>query len=127
MDTINLTKVKKANRFTRLTLVYTLLIIITASACSSPEENKQEKTEQNISAENLTKTTIPIEGMTCNACVANIKKGLKDIDGLEKVEVSLQDRNATVFYEEGAVTPRQIQNAIDRIGYKAGEPVTETN
>ena len=84
-----------------------------------------EENEQNLSAQNLIKTTIPIEGMSCNACVANIKKELKSLEGLENVEVSLQHRNATVFYEEGTISPLQIQQAINEIGYKAGEPIVE--
>jgi copper chaperone CopZ len=122
MYTINSIKAQKAQWFSCLIFFCTLFILITASACSSPEEDKQEKSEQN-----LAKTTVPIEGMTCNACVASIKNELKSLDASEGVEVSLQHRNATVFYKEGTITPRQIQDAINGIGYKAGEPLTEGN
>jgi|GEM_PF-928206 len=117
-------KAKKVSWFSQLTFLY-LFFIIVASACSSPQEDKQEKIEQNLSSQNLTKTTIPIEGMTCNACVASIKKKLNSMEGLEIVEVSLEHRNATVFYEEGKITPQQVQDAINELGYKAGEPITE--
>ena len=127
MYTTNYIKAKKVKWFNYLTFFCSLLIFIIASACSSPDEDKLENAKQNLSTQNLTKTTIPIEGMSCNACVANIKKELKSLEGLENVEVSLQHRNATVFYEEGTITPGQIQDAINEIGYKAGEPVTEGN
>lgn len=128
MNTISFIKVKKAQGLSRLTFFCALFFFVIASACSSPGEDKMENSEQRFSsAQNLTKTTIPIEGMSCNACVASIKDELKSLDGLEKVEVSLQHRNATVFYEEGTVTPQQIQDAINEKGYKAGEPVTEEN
>lgn len=55
----------------------------------------------------------------------SIKKKLKSLDGLEEVDVSLEQRNATVFYEEGSMTAQQIQEAINELGYKAGEPVTK--
>jgi copper chaperone CopZ len=116
---------KKVGRLNRLIFFCSLFIFIIAlGSCSSPED-KQANSEQTLSAQNLTKTTIPIEGMTCNACVASIKKELKSLDALERVEVSLEHRNATVFYEEGTITPLQIQQAINAIGYKAGKPVTE--
>jgi copper chaperone CopZ len=124
MYTTNSTKAKKANFISRLVLFCTLFIFITASACSSPDD-KQEKSEQTLSTQNLTKTTIPIEGMTCSSCVASIKRELKSMEALQEVEVSLQHRNATVFYEEGNITPQQVQQAINELGYKAGEPVTE--
>jgi copper chaperone CopZ len=123
----NSIKSKKAQWFSRLTFFCTLFILVVASGCSSASEDKQENSKQSLSAQNLTKTTIPIEGMTCNACVASIKKELKSLDALEDVEVSLQHRNATVFYKEGTITAQQIQEAINGIGYKAGEPVTEGN
>lgn len=118
-------KAKKVNWFIQLTFLCSLFIFIIASACSSPKEDNQEKIEPNFSAQNLTKTTIPVEGMTCNACVASIKKKLNSMEDLEEVEVSLEHRNATVFYEEGKITPQQVRNAINELGYKAGEPVTE--
>lgn len=125
MYIINITKEKKAKPFSRLTFFCALFIFITVSACSSQEEDKQEKSEQNLSAQHLTKTTIPIEGMTCNSCVARIKSKLKSIEALQVVEVSLQHRKVTVFYEEGDITPQQVQQSINELGYKAGEPVTE--
>lgn len=102
------------------------ILVIAIESCATQEE-KQEKSEQTLSAQHLNKATVPIEGMTCNACVASIKKKLKSLDGLEEVDVSLEHRNATVFYEEGDITAQQVQDAINELGYKAGEPVTEDN
>jgi copper ion binding protein len=127
MYTINSIKAKKAQWFSRLTFFCALFILVVASGCSSAGEGKEENSKQLISAQNLTKTTIPVEGMSCNACVASIKKELKSLDDLKNVEVSLEHRNATVYYEEGTITARQIQEAINGIGYKAGEPLTEEN
>ena len=125
MYIINSIRAVEVKWFNRLTFFCTIFIFIIASACSSPGEDKLEESKQSFSSQDLTKTSIPIEGMTCNACVASIKKELKSLDALESVEVSLQHRNATVFYKEGTITPQQIQDAINEIGYKAGEPVTE--
>ena len=104
-----------------------LLVILTLGACSQPEQQKEETVKGQTQSEELATLTIPIEGMTCNACVASIKEKLNSMEGLEEVEVSLEHRTATVFYEEGTITPGQIQGAINEIGYKAGDPVTEKN
>jgi copper chaperone CopZ len=125
MNIINFIKAKKTKGLSRLTFFCALFFFVMTSACSSASEDKQERSKQSLAAQNLNKTTIPIEGMTCNACVASIKKELKSLDALEGVEVSLQHRNATVYYEEGTISVRQIQDAINGIGYKAGEPLTE--
>lgn len=124
MYKINDLRVKKFNWFLHSFFICSLFVLL-ASACNSQNVKKQEQTEQKSSVLNLIKTTIPIEGMTCNACVASIKKKLNSIEELEEVEVSLEHRNATVFYEEGKISPQQIRDAINELGYKAGEPMTE--
>lgn len=101
-----------------------LFLITSVTGCSFSGEKKEEQNAQKIAAEDLAQTTIPVEGMTCNACVASVKKKLNSLVGVEKVKVSLQERNATVFYEEGTATPEEIAKAIDELGYKAGKPVT---
>lgn len=111
----------------RLSLVCSFFILVLAAACNSSEEKKEVQNEQDITAQSHTKATIPIEGMTCNACVASVKKKLGSLDGIEQVKVSLVNRNAIVFFEEATVTEEQIKDAINELGYKAGTPVTENN
>lgn len=126
MDKMFASKMKEV-KWTQLPFLFSLIIFIVATACSTSQENRQETTEQNLSAQTLTKTTVPVEGMSCNACAASIKKKLNAMEGLEEVEVSLEHRNATVYYEEGKITPQQVLDAINELGYKAGEPTIEKN
>ena len=90
--------------------------------CSEKEGGQQE-----VTAEKTKEMTIPVEGMSCNSCVASVKSTLKPMEGVEKVAVSLVDRNATIIYDPEKVTPEQVRKAINDIGYKAGEPVTTEN
>ncbi|MEX2594498.1 MAG: heavy metal-associated domain-containing protein [Anditalea sp.] len=99
-----------------------LLVVLALGACSQPGQQEEESAKGQAQSEQLTTLTIPIEGMTCGACVASIKRKLNSMEGLEEVEVSLEHRTATVFYEEGKITPQQVQDAINELGYKAGEP-----
>ena len=89
--------------------------------------SQQEAGQQELAAGNTTEMTIPVEGMSCNSCVANVKSTLKPMEGVEKVAVSLAERNATISYDPRKVTPEQVQKAINDLGYKAGEPVTNEN
>ena len=73
-----------------------------------------------------TKTiTIPIEGMTCASCVAQVKQKLKSIDGVSEVEVSLEYRQARVRYAKAQVSEERLTAAINKLGYKAGRPTIE--
>ena len=56
------------------------------------------------------------------SCVATIKKALSGMDGIKEVNVSLKDKNATVKFDPKKVTPEQLQEAINKLGYKAGKP-----
>ncbi|MEX2565244.1 MAG: heavy metal-associated domain-containing protein [Cyclobacteriaceae bacterium] len=111
----------------RLISGYLFLVILALGACSQPEQQKEERAKGQVQSEQLKTVTIPIEGMTCNACVASVKRKFKSMEGLEKAEVSLVHRNATLTYDPDKITPRQIRNAIHEVGYKADEPITETN
>ena len=41
-------------------------------------------------------TIIKINGMSCGHCSMAVKKALGQIEGVEKVEVSLEDKTATI-------------------------------
>jgi len=73
------------------------------------------------SAETAT-VTIPIEVMTCSACVARVKRTLKSMDGVKAVEVRLAERDTQVRYEPTKVTPERLVAAINKLGYKVGTP-----
>ena len=68
----------------------------------------------------FTTATLPIQGMSCGSCASNVKRTLKGLDGVSTVEVSLEQRNATVAYDPKKVQPAQIQAAVTKAGYKAG-------
>lgn len=67
---------------------------------------------------------IPVEGMSCVACAANVKKTLVAIAGVEEVEVHLGERNARVRFDSRQITPDRLVAAINGLGYSAGTPVT---
>lgn len=70
----------------------------------------------------LAEVTLPVEGMSCGACAARIKKTLKPIAGVAAVEVSLEQRNVRVRYAPGKLTPELLAKTINDLGYKASLP-----
>ncbi len=65
---------------------------------------------------------IPVDGMECVACAANIRKIVKSLEGVSFVEVSLEKRTARVTYAVDKISPDRIVAAVDKLGYKAGIP-----
>jgi copper chaperone len=60
-----------------------------------------------------------IDGMTCGGCVAAVERALKAIDGVRKVQVSLDEKQATVEYAPERVDARRLRSAIEDAGYDA--------
>jgi len=64
------------------------------------------------------KESIQISGMSCAACAARIEKGLKQLAGVESVNVNLALERATVEYDEKAVAREQIDQVVQKLGYE---------
>jgi Cu+-exporting ATPase len=65
---------------------------------------------------------IPVEGMSCAACVARIKKTLTSVDGVADIKVSLGERSARVRFDASRLSPDRLVAAINGLGYRAGVP-----
>ncbi len=76
------------------------------------EINKEEK----LRMEKL----VSIEGMACNHCKMNVEKALKEIDGVEEVNVSLEEKNAIIKLNK-EISDSEIKNAIQEAGYEVIE------
>ena len=59
----------------------------------------------------------PVEGMTCQSCVARISRALRRLDGVRGVRVDLGRELVTVEREPGMVTEASIAEAIEAAGY----------
>lgn len=89
---------------------------------------QQPRADSSAKAVEETKTIlIPTEGMSCGACAARVKRALKGIDGVAKVEIDLEHRNIRVRYIEGKVSPERLGVTINQLGYRAGTPVAAEN
>ena len=68
-----------------------------------------------------TVVAVPVEGMSCGACAASVRRAVKSVEGVTGVEVDLAQREARVEYEATKVSPDQIVTAINDAGFKAGQ------
>ena len=62
------------------------------------------------------KKEILISGMTCGHCVKRVENALLEIDGVNSVVVSLDEKRATIDAED-LIEDQLIKDAIDDIGY----------
>lgn len=59
-----------------------------------------------------------ISGMTCSACTNSITNGLKNLNGVQSVDVSLLTEEATVIHDQ-SIDAKYILNEIGDIGFEA--------
>ncbi|MBR6182767.1 MAG: heavy metal translocating P-type ATPase [Prevotella sp.] len=63
------------------------------------------------------KRKIPVVGMACAACAANVERKLQSINGVTSASVSLPTRTATVEWDEQTVTPEDMKREVNAIGF----------
>ncbi|MCB5236083.1 heavy metal translocating P-type ATPase [Niallia circulans] len=75
--------------------------------------------EQSVmkSKEKIKEQTFEITGMTCAACATRIEKGLNKMQGVEKATVNLALEKATVKYRDGELSPMEIKEKVEGLGY----------
>ncbi|MFC7370143.1 copper ion binding protein [Fictibacillus iocasae] len=64
----------------------------------------------------MEKKTLIVEGMTCNHCKMAVTKALEEI-GVEKVNVSLEEKTVMAEYSNSAITADTLKEAIEDQGY----------
>jgi len=64
-------------------------------------------------------TTIKVQGMSCNHCVAAVSKTLSNIEGISDVKVDLAKGEAT-FDRTESVSMEEIKRQIELEGYTVG-------
>ncbi|WP_270577547.1 heavy metal translocating P-type ATPase [Caldibacillus thermoamylovorans] len=67
------------------------------------------------------KAEFTITGMTCAACANRIEKGLNKMDGVTAATVNLALETATVEYNPSVVSPKDMIEKVEKLGYGAIE------
>ena len=63
------------------------------------------------------KKTIPVLGMACSACSANVEKKLNSLEGVHAASVSLAGRSALVDFDPAVISLDDMKREINNIGY----------
>ena len=74
-----------------------------------------------VEEDNSRTVTIPISGMSCQACAQRVEKGLNELEGVDSVSVNLLTEKASVAFNPEKTRLSIIKHKIDELGYKALE------
>ena len=90
--------------------------LLQKEAEAGAEEAAQMQADEKLEA-SVMKKTISIEGMMCGHCVAHVTKALEGMNGVEKAEVSLENKNAVVTLSAD-VSDKALSATIVDAGYE---------
>lgn len=63
------------------------------------------------------KKTIPVIGMACSACSANVERKLNSLNGVASASVSLPSRTALIDFNPDEISLEDLKAAINAIGF----------
>ena len=63
------------------------------------------------------KKTIPVIGMACSVCAANVERKLNSLEGINSATVSFAGRTALVDYDPEKITLKDMKREISNAGY----------
>jgi Cu+-exporting ATPase len=63
------------------------------------------------------KITLPLTGMTCANCAANIERGVKKLDGVAEVSVNFASEKAAVAFDPQKLGVEDLIKKIEKTGY----------
>jgi copper chaperone len=64
----------------------------------------------------VSEIVLKIEGMSCQHCVARVKKAIDALSGIQNSEVAVG--SAKVVFDESKISKEEIAAAIEKTGYK---------
>ena len=63
------------------------------------------------------KKTIPVIGMACSVCSANVEKKLQSLEGVNSASVSLANRTALIDYNPDMISLEDMKREVSNAGY----------
>ena len=76
---------------------------------------------------NIIKINLPVEGMTCAACVAHVENALQSVPGMVDASVNLGTEKASVEFDSAEASFQVIEEAVSGAGYKLGTQSASLN
>jgi mercuric ion binding protein len=61
--------------------------------------------------------TLSVPGMTCATCPITVKKAISRVEGVSKIDVSFETREAVVIFDDAKTSVERLTKATEDAGY----------
>ena len=89
------------------------------------EHKRHRNTAMSTATKDQTNTerlTLPVQGMSCAACVRRVEKALAGVDGVQDASVNLATEKATMVFDPAHAGLDAMKQAVEEAGYELVEP-----
>ncbi|XP_061862838.1 copper-transporting ATPase 1 [Colius striatus] len=86
---------------------------------SAPEVTPGTCEDSNWSQASSVLLRLKVEGMTCHSCTSTIEGKIGKLQGVQRIKVSLDNREAAVVYQPHLITAEEIKHQIEAAGFTA--------
>lgn len=87
-----------------------------AQCCAAAGVSTKADQDSAATVPGLKKITLKITGMSCDPCVAAVRRALQGVEGVQRAEVSLERAQAVVTAASDKVKPEQLIAAVQKAG-----------
>lgn len=74
----------------------------------------------------MARISLGVRGMSCASCARRIETAISKTEGVSSVAVNLATEKVTVEFDSKKVSPEELQQKIDKLGYEVYETGRET-
>ena len=68
---------------------------------------------------NKKETTLTVDGMTCSSCIRHVTAALRELPGIDAVEVKLKDGKVRVAHDDDSASTDEMIAALNEAGYES--------
>lgn len=61
--------------------------------------------------------TLKVLGIDCDNCAANVRKALKDMKGIENLDIRFSEKIAVVAFDPGKTSRQEIAEKVEDFGF----------
>lgn len=69
----------------------------------------------------MTTTTLQLEKLTCPSCMQKITTTVDELNGVKQIKILFNASKARVYFDDAAISTKEIIQKIEEIGYAAEE------
>ncbi|KAJ4988110.1 heavy metal translocating P-type ATPase [Stagonosporopsis vannaccii] len=81
--------------------------------------DSEDEEDALLADDGFSTTTLSVGGMTCGACTSAVEGAFKDVAGIKSFSISLISERAVIQHSSKIITPDQLAETIEDVGFDA--------